>query len=480
MHPTASILSLSLVLALHAPAATQPRDEIDPFDERFTGRTLRFDYHHGGDASREWISADAFRVEGPWAGSRTQLLDTTGLGAYRVRVLTARGSPLWTRGFACIFGEWRTTAEARERVGTFHESQRFPEPRAPFRVVIERRTKVGSFEEIFRSKEVDPAGRFVDRSPPASDARVWAVFESGPPATKVDLLFLGDGYAKGEIDVFHEDVERLSRALFAVEPMQGRRSDFNVRAVDVVSPRSGITNPRAAFWNRTPLGMAFNALDSDRYVLSLDNRAIREIAALAPYDALILVGNARKYGGGGIFNLYATVTAGSTASEYVAVHELGHSFAGLADEYYTSPVAYEELDPPTTEPWEPNVTALGDPASLGWRDLVDGSTPVPTPWNQRAYDVVARRFQERRARLRAEGAPEERVEALFEEQKRVTRPVLESEEWHGRVGAFEGAAYRARGFYRPEVDCIMFTRNRHRFCRVCHRAIDRVIDLYTR
>jgi hypothetical protein len=162
------------------------------------------------------------------------------------------------------------------------------------------------------------------------------------------------------------------------------------------------------------------------------------------------------------------------------VHEFGHSFAGLADEYYSSQVSYEEFNAPGSEPWEPNVTALSEPATLKWRDLVAAGTPLPTPWDQERYDALDVGYQEKRAALRERQAGEEEVEALFDEVREATRPLLERQTWYGKVGAFEGAAYEAKGLYRPEADCIMFTRNPKTFCRVCERAIGRVIDLYSR
>jgi hypothetical protein len=161
------------------------------------------------------------------------------------------------------------------------------------------------------------------------------------------------------------------------------------------------------------------------------------------------------------------------------VHEFGHSFAGLADEYYTSQVSYEEFNEEGSEPWEPNVTALVDPAALKWGDLVAPGTPVPTPWNQAAFDEASLAYQKERQALREAGAPEEEMEALFARVKAVTEPMLAGEEHAGEVGAFEGAAYQAKGLYRPAADCIMFTRNPDTFCPVCARGIERVIALYT-
>jgi hypothetical protein len=465
------LLVSRLVSATMAPASG--------FDSRFTGRTLRFDYFHGGTAKEEHVSLDKLRLEGDWPGSRVHLLDDSNLGKYLFEVIDpATNRSEWTRGFSSIYGEWETTGEASAGTWrTFHESVRFPEPRGRVQLVLKKRGGDGAFREIF-SAVIDPASRFVDRSPVIATGKVWPVIESGPPAVKVDLLVLGDGYTSRERDKFHADVRRLTAALFATEPYKSHRSDFNVRAIDLPSPASGVTDPRTATWRRSPLGLAYNAFDSERYMLTFADEAVREAAAQAPYDALILISNSRKYGGGGIFNLWNTAAADSAESAYLLVHEFGHSFAGLGDEYYTSQVSYQNFNPAGTEPWEPNVTALLDPHHPKWGDLVAAGTPVPTPWNQEAYDKTVLAFEKTRRELREKNAPEEQMEALFEEIRRTTTPMLRAEPYFGKVGAFQGAAYEAKGLYRPEVDCIMFSRNPKSFCAVCARAIERVIRMY--
>ena len=219
---------------------------------------------------------------------------------------------------------------------------------------------------------------------------MWTVFENGPAATKVDLLLLGEGYTEAELPKFHADVTRLVEVMFSVEPYKSRRSDFNVRAIDLPTAQSGAHNPRTGEHRRTPLGVTYNVFDSERYAMSLDNRGWRDVAAAAPYDAVEILINNRYYGGGGIFNDHATVAVDTGSAEYIFVHEFGHHFAALGDEYYTSDVAYE-TGGEKIEPWEPNVTALRDPATLKWKDLVAAGTPLPTPWEKDAVrNQVAR------------------------------------------------------------------------------------------
>lgn len=448
------------------------------FERDFSGAAMRLDFFHSGDAGSEIVSLDQVRLEGPWPGSRTQMLDTLNRGKYFFEIVdSATTRVLYSRGFASIFGEWETTGEAKRMHRTFPEALRFPAPRRPFQARLRKRQADQSFREIW-SATVDPDSRFVDRSPvPPADVSVLR--EEGPPAVKVDLLFLADGYAESERDAFIADARRLAEELFRVEPYRSRKHDFNVRAVFLPSPESGISKPRSGVFRRSALGARYNSFDSERYVLTFEDRAWRDAAAAAPYDAVVLLVNDRKYGGGGIYNLYATAAAHSSYGPYLFIHEFGHSFAGLGDEYYTSDVAYEDSGD-RVEPWEPNITALGDPHRLKWRELVAEGTPVPTPWGKEAYEKASNESQGRRRKLRASGAAESELEALFDSERTLFTSMLGSDRYAGRPGAFEGASYQAHGLYRPEVDCIMFTRDEAGFCAVCSRAIQDVIDLLAR
>lgn len=449
------------------------------FDRSFTGRTLRWDYYHSGTATEEHISLDGFRLEGDWPGSRIHLIDDTNLGKYLFEVIDAEtGALIYSRGFCSLYGEWETVDEAGQgRWRTFHESLRFPEPKSPVRVLLKKRAADGRFSAI-HTEVLDPAAPMIDRSPLPARGEVWTVFENGPAARKMDLLILGDGYTRPETAKFHADVKRLVDDLFEIEPFRARKGDFNIRAVDVPAEQSGITDPRRGIWRRSPLGLSYNAFGWDWYVLTEENEALREIAAQAPYDALILVFNGRKYGGGGIFNLFAIVSSDTAPSSFVLAHELGHSLAGLADEYYTAQVSYGEAPGAGAEPWEPNITALLEEADLKWRDLVEPVTPIPTPWHQHAYDEAIASLRRQRRQLTQDGYADEEMETLFRREKEAALRVLEAEPYAGKVGAFEGAGYHASGLYRPALDCIMFSRNRRTFCPVCARAIERIIDLH--
>ncbi len=450
------------------------------FDAHFVDRTMRVDYFHSGGRGTEIFGLDRVVSDGPWAGSRTRLVDDLDLGKYLFEVVDRRTNrTIYSRGFASIYGEWETTPESRSVHRTFHESLRFPWPRRPVQVVLKVRDAENSFHEIW-STVIDPESRFVNPADPVPMGEVWAIQESGPPTEKVDLLVIGEGYVEAELPKFHADARRLVGALFEEEPFRSRRSDFNVWGLDLPAAHSGVSRPRALEFRRTPLSAEYNIFDSERYLLTYDNRALRDAASAAPYEFLEILVNEAQYGGGGIFNFQATAAADTGFAEYVFVHEFGHHFAGLADEYYTSDVAYETGAAYHPEPWEPNVTALHDPENLKWGDLVADGTPLPTPWDKEAFEQGSTAAQRERASLRAAGAPENELDALFTAQMDRETSLLQAMPHAGRVGAFEGASYEPTGLYRPEVDCIMFTRNPVGFCRVCQRAITGVIDQYSR
>jgi hypothetical protein len=474
-------LIAAVVCALAIQGAS-PSAPSAPFDDAFTRDTMRVDYFHtGGPKAGETISLDRIVNDGPWAGSRTQPVDPTDLGKYRFEVRNkSTGALLYSRGFASVYGEWETTAEYKTAHRTFHESLRFPWPKSTVAITLSKRQNDNRFSPVWTT-DVDPSSRFVVNLPLQQHAgAVWPVFVSGPPSEKVDILVIGEGYTAAEMPKFRRDVRRLLPALFGEEPFKSRRSAFNVRALDLPSAQSGVNRPNAGVFRRTPLSTEYNIFDSERYVLTLDNRALRDAASAAPYEFIEILVNDRTYGGGGIFNDQATASVDSAFSPYVFVHEFGHHFAALADEYYTSDVAYEAGTTEKPEPWEPNVTALHDSAQLKWKDLVSAGTPLPTPWDKEGFEKHTAGIQQRRRDIRARHAPESEMDALFREQRTWDQKFLGSMKYSGQVGAFEGAAYEARGLYRPEADCIMFTRDPVGFCRVCRRAIERIIDLYSR
>ncbi|MEQ9564049.1 MAG: M64 family metallopeptidase, partial [Woeseiaceae bacterium] len=261
-------------------------------------------------------------------------------------------------------------------------------------------------------------------------------------------------------------------------PFDKRRSDFNVWALAPAAAESGVSRPSTVLWRDTPFGATYDAFRSERYVLTYDNRNWRRIASSAPYDFVEILTNSDTYGGGGIYGLYSTAAIHSEWAAYLFVHEFGHHFAGLADEYYTSSVSYE-APAEIREPYEPNVTALLDPDKLKWKQHVAADTPLPTPWPKDEYEEHSLAYQARRAQMREENVPEAEMNALFHSNQAFVEELFSAVPFRDAVGAFEGANYQARGYYRSELNCIMFTRTTD-FCRVCSDAIEQVIDEYTK
>ncbi len=441
-------------------------------------RAMRVDLYHTGTASTEEFALDEVLIEGEWPGRLDRSVDDTNLGNYRFEVRDSKSKELfYSRGFSSIFAEWRTTAEAKETRRTYSESLRFPEPQAPVVVTIQERDAQNRFIDVW-SVAVDPKSSTVNRAGASKQYRVWPVIHNGPPADKVDLLLLGDGYSAAEMAKWHRDAARFAEILFTQSPFKERRSAFNVWAIDTPAEQSGVSIPSDNIWRRSPLRTSYDAFGIERYALPFDNKRLRDIAGAAPYEFIEIIMNSRKYGGGGIFNRFASVAADNASSRYVFIHEFGHQFAGLADEYYTSDVAYgKTLEHP--EPWEPNATV--DPRASKWADLITPGTPLPTPWPKTEYENIQKTIQKQRKQIRGQHSDEADMEKLFAEEAQRVLPLLDAPPYGQSVGAFEGANYEPTGYYRPEENCIMFTRAEKRgFCIVCRRAIERVIDLYAR
>jgi hypothetical protein len=441
--------------------------------------TVRLDYTHSGNALSDQYAIERVLIEPlPWPGDPKQPFDNTNRGQNRVEVVDAKtGDLLYSRDFSTVFGEWRTTEEAGRISRGFHESVRFPKPDRPVRVRVLKRDERNQFSVAW-SVEVDTDGPDVVKKQGPAPATPIPIRVSGPSPHKVDLLILGDGYTAPEMKKFEADARRLASHLFDVSPFKERANDFNVWAMAVATTESGISRPSTGVHHASPLGTRYDIFGSERYVLTLDNRALRDIAQYAPYEFIEILVNNQTYGGGGIFGQFSTAAAGNAWANYLFVHEFAHHFAGLADEYYTSPVSYQSSGA-RMEPWEPNVTALRDPAKLKWKQHVQAGTPLPTPWPKAEYEGYSREYQKRRAALRAANRPEAEMDALFREDLARTNAIFAKARYRNAVGAFEGANYEASGYYRPAMQCIMFDRS-EQFCPVCRDGIADIIDLYAR
>ncbi len=466
---------------------------IADFDRQFEDATLRIDFNHSGDAKTETIAFDRAYKQGTWAGSRTHLLDPFSVGRYVAEFRDLKtGEVLFSKRFDSYFGEYRTTGDAEKGVSrVFHESVLGPFPRTKVRLTIKVR-KPDQSQQTLLETEIDPAAYTISREPLQADVQVIPIVKNGDSHSHVDVVIVAEGYTSKEEAKLRADLARFGDILFAAEPFKSTKSRFNLMGVWKPSQDSGCDEPSRGIWKNTAVGTSFDSLGSERYLLTEENRTLRDIAAAAPYDSIYVMVNTPRYGGGGIYNLYCTFCSDNQWSPYIFVHEFGHSFAALADEYYTSSVAYNDFYPKGIEPHEPNITMLLDPAKLKWADLVTRGTAIPTPWEKGEYDHQDTTYQKNRERVNAEiakasreNAPAAKVDALKAESEQLSKQNAEAldaylakSKFVNQVGAFEGAGYASKGMYRPALDCIMFSKGTKPFCPVCTRAITKVIEYY--
>jgi hypothetical protein len=464
------------------------------FDDYFVDKTMRLDYFHTGDAQQEWITVDQVYEQGVWAGSLSNLIDNLDNGRYYAKIYdSSSGKLIFSKGFDSYFGEYKTTDQALKGIKrAYHESILIPYPKKKIRFTLEVRDRKNILQPLF-SQEIDPSSVSIIKENLDEKVKVLEILKSGDPHQKVDIAFIAEGYTSEQEKKVEADLWRFIEIFFNHKPYRTYKDRFNIYGVFKPSQESGCDEPRAGIFKNTVLNATFNSLGSERYLLTEDNKSLRDIAAHVPYDALFIMINHKRYGGGGIYNLYCTFTVDNQWSEYVFLHEFGHSFAGLADEYYTSSVAYNEFYPRGVEPVEPNITALLDPKNLKWKDLLTPGIEIPTPWEKEGFDKMDEAYQkirselnEKIARMKREKAPQAEVEKAEMESERLSREhaekmddYLAKSKFKDKVGAFEGAGYSAQGLYRPMLDCLMFTKGKKPFCKVCEQAVVRVIKHFS-
>ncbi|MDY0231516.1 MAG: M64 family metallopeptidase, partial [Candidatus Saccharicenans sp.] len=358
------ILALGL-LVIVLPIFSIKAEERPDFDRYFIDKTMRIDYYHVGDHQEELITLDRVYQQGVWAGPVKNLIDPFMRGRYCAKVYdAASGKLIFARGFDSLFAEYKTTDEGLKGIKrTFHESVLIPFPKSKIIFSLEVRDRENNFYKIF-SEEIDPASIYIIKESFEPGIKVFELLKTGNPHDKVDVVFLAEGYRSEDEGKLKKDLERFTEVFFSLEPYQSQKDKFNLYGVFKPSTDSGCDEPSHGQYKQTSLGCSFDSFGSERYLLTEDNRRVRDIAARVPYDALLIMVNHSRYGGGGIYNLYCTFTTDNQWYEYLMLHEFGHSFTGLADEYYTSEVAYNEFYPRGVEPVEPNITALLNPAEL--------------------------------------------------------------------------------------------------------------------
>lgn len=421
----------TLICILLAATPLQAQD----FDQYFTGKTLRVDYLFTGNAEQQSVCVDGLSSLPAWAGRRRHLaeLPLQGNGQITVRD-AASGTVIYRTSFSSLFQEWLSTDEAKVTAKGFENTFLLPYPKRPVDVTV---TLLDPRRNIQASltHRVDPADILIH---PKGNTHVTPhryLQQSGDPARCIDVAILAEGYTAGEMETFYRDAAIACESLFAHEPFGSLKDRFNIVAVASPSADSGVSVPRLGEWKQTAFSSHFSTFYSDRYLTTSRLRSVHDALAGIPYEHIIILANTGEYGGGGIYNSYTLTTAHHPDFRPVVVHEFGHSFAGLADEYFYDDDVMTDTYPLDVEPWEQNVTTRVDFASK-WQELLPQHPVVPVP-----------------------------------------TPAKECGKYP--VGVYEGAAYSAKGIYRGSYDCRMRTNEYPEFCPVCRHAIERLISFYT-
>ncbi len=421
------------------------------FDTFFENATLRLDYVFCGDNAHQAIYFQQALRTSEWAGRRENLSEPLLEGNGQIRVLDPEtGECLYANSFSTLFQEWQVTEEALHLQKAFENCFQVPFPKRPvdievFMVDIHRR------RTSCLKHRIDPSDILIRKVADNgnSSAVVW---QGGSLAETIDIVVVSEGYDAAEKAKFYRDAERVANALFGHEPFAGLRDKFSVRAVFAPSADSGVSVPRMGAWKRTVADTHFDTFYTERYLTSSAQQKIYDLIGTVPFEHIVVLVNTPVYGGGGIYNSLTIMNSDHPTFVPVMVHEFGHAFGGLADEYaYGDQV--ETSYPADTEPWEPNITTLHD-FGAKWQDMLPAGTPVPTPLDDLDKQDVRRIWS-----------------TFTQEQKDLLNL---------KVGVYEGAGYQSKGVYRPVQECRMRINECEEFCPVCTRAIVRMIEYYTR
>ena len=380
-------------------------------------QTLRVDYMFSGTDKSVEISLDELSRYDGWAGRRTNLTEVPVRGNGQICMTDVQtGDTLYRMSFSTLFQEWQTTEEATKVRKSFENVFLLPMPTTKAKVNVHLYDFFGNIVASL-NHIVDPSDILIRQLKPIAPEHRY-LLKSGTPQEKIDVAIVAEGYTAEEMDMFYADAQTAMEAILKHEPFGQYRDRFNFVAVGLKSHDSGVSVPGEGEWKDTALKAHFNTFYMDRYLTTLRLKNMHDKLCGVPYEHIVILANTDTYGGGGIYNSYTLTTAHHPAFKPVVVHEFGHSFAGLADEYYYDD-QYVEYYYPGTEPWEQNITTLADFESK-WKDMLDA----------------------------------------------------------GEAELHEGAGYQSKGVYRPAKDCRMHTNRPDSFCPVCQRAIARIIEFY--
>ena len=405
------------------------------FTDFFENKTLRTDYIFTGDAQKQEVYLDELSSLPHWAGRRHNLSELPLAGNGEITMTDkASGQVIYRTSFSSLFQEWVSEEEATRVKKGFENSFLLPFPKQAALVTVTLKNvhhkPVATLTHEVRPDDILIHERGLQRITPHR-----YMHQSGSMEDCIDVAILAEGYTTEEMDLFYKDAQATCEALFEHEPFKKLKHKFNIVAVASPSEDSGVSIPRKDEWKSTAVSSHFDTFYSDRYLTTSRVKSIHNWLAGIPYEHIIILANTDTYGGGGIYNSYTLTTAHHPSFKPVVVHEFGHSFGGLADEYFYSDAPSPQY-PYTIEPWEQNISTLVDFESK-WKDMVPAGTPVPTPKKTSADEIFT------------------------------------------AVGVYEGAGYTSKGIYRPVTECRMKINEAPAFCPVCQRALERLILFYT-
>jgi hypothetical protein len=402
------------------------------YSDFFIDKACRIDFHFCGNATQTAVFLDKIKQEPFWGGRRAHLSNDLNLGDFRFHVLDSiSGKQIYTDGFSVLFHEWQSTPEAQKTSKSFEQTIQFPYPKNAVTLIIEKRLDLDHWQELFRYA-LSPTDKLIQHTK-LTHVPVKIITKTVSSEKAIDIAVIAEGYAAKDQQKFYKDAQRLAENLLTHEPFTNYKNRINIYAIAAVSVDSGVSMPQKSVWKNTAVGSHFFTFYEPRYLTTTNSFKLRDLAALVPYDAIYVLANTKTYGGGGIYNFYALTAADNKLATQVTVHEFGHSFAGLADEYFYDNDVLDATYDIKKEPWEPNITSLVQ-FDRKWESRVSKGTAVPTP---------------------------------------------KSDSIKIKLGVFEGGGYLKKGMYRPSFDCRMRTNKAPEFCSVCQQAVERMILFLT-
>lgn len=304
------------------------------FAEFFQDKTLRVDYIFTGDAKQQAIYLDELSQLPSWAGRRHHLSELPLAGNGQIIVKDkATGQCIYKTSFSSLFHEWLSTDEAQVTAKGFENTFLLPFPKKAVEIEI---TLYSPRREIMASYKhtVTPDDILIHKRGTSHVTPHRYMHQSGNEKNCIDVAILAEGYTEKEMDLFYQDAQQACESLFSHEPFRSMKQKFNIVAVASPSIDSGVSVPRENLWKQTAVHSHFDTFYSERYLTTSRVKSIHNALAGIPYEHIIILANTHVYGGGGIYNSYTLTTAHHPMFKPVVVHEFGHSFAGLADEYF--------------------------------------------------------------------------------------------------------------------------------------------------